>query len=197
MRSSVRGFTLIELIVAITLLSMLVLATVTAMRTLATTQELLEARVERMSETTQVSRFLRGVITSAVPVKVTELGVPSGYFFQGEQDSLQWMAPLPWPGPGGGVGAIKLERDGTDLVVKAQPGSQVPAWSEDDTSFILVDEVEEFSLAYRSSAYAEWQAHWYSGGSAEMPFPSHLRLRLKAQGRYWPDVIVSFEQAEL
>lgn len=192
-----RGFTLIEVVVAISILSLIVLAIVTAMRSLATTQSRLEARAEQASNVLQVSRFLQRNLSSSVAVQIIQMGRFSGYLFGGTQDRLMWVAPLILPGIPGGVSVIRLIKQDDQLLVQVRPGADRPAWNEADPTFVLLNEVESFTVAYRANAYAEWMPSWGEGVNAEMPMPSHVRLRLKVAGRFWPDIIVAIDSGPL
>ena len=57
-----RGFTLVEVVVALTILSLIMLATVTGLRTLANTQGTLERVTARIDEVRTVSGFLRDLM---------------------------------------------------------------------------------------------------------------------------------------
>ena len=69
-----RGFTLIEMMIALTLFSMMMLAIVAAMRTLGNTQSTLEQVTGRVDEIRGVSEFLRNSLSMAMPV--VRLGSP-------------------------------------------------------------------------------------------------------------------------
>ena len=61
-----RGFTLVEVMVALTILSLVMMATVTGLRTLANTQGAIERTTNRVDEIRSVSSFLRDLLESAV-----------------------------------------------------------------------------------------------------------------------------------
>ena len=61
-----RGFTLIEMSVALVVLSLIMLATVTALRTLGNTQVAVDRLTLRNDEIRSVSSFLRDALESAI-----------------------------------------------------------------------------------------------------------------------------------
>ena len=61
-----RGFTLVEVVVALAVLSLIMLATVTGLRTLGNTQVAVDRQVDRVSELRAVSSFLRDSFGAAV-----------------------------------------------------------------------------------------------------------------------------------
>lgn len=61
-----RGFTLVEVMVALSILSLLLLATISALRTFGNTQVSVEKLTNRVDEVRTVSGFLRDTLQSAV-----------------------------------------------------------------------------------------------------------------------------------
>ena len=66
----------------------------------------------------------------------------------------------------------------------AVPGAQ-PDWSRSEAR-PLVEGLEEFSLQYRGAFGGTWHDAW----TALEP-PSTLKMVIKANGRYWPEIIVN------
>lgn len=190
-----RGFTLIEVVVSISILAMLVLATVTAMRSLASTQKKLENKVEYVAQMAAVSRYLRSSIERARPEGVMTFGQASAVHFLGGTQSMQWVSPMPVPGQQG-LWVSRLELSGKQLILRLAPGIEPPNWSDDDISYVLVSDVEEFAIAYRASRYAPWVSLWSEDGGQALPaeLPSHAKLQLKVAGRYWPELVINLQR---
>ncbi|WP_020208131.1 prepilin-type N-terminal cleavage/methylation domain-containing protein [Gilvimarinus chinensis] len=198
MRTNVRGFTLVEVVVAITILSLIILATVTAMRTLADTQTKLETKIDQVSTMVAVTQYLRKTIADAQPVTLFEFGAPVGIYFYGTKDSIRWATPIAIPEQSRGVLGVSLS-----LVDGKVTFNLDSTLSESDinsagskTSYTLLEGVEELSVRYRSSVYGEWLDDW-GVQRAENQLPSHISLRLKVSGRYWPEIIIATSQAGL
>jgi general secretion pathway protein J len=187
-----RGFTLIEVVVALTIFSLIMAATVSAFRTLAVTQVTVDTVAARNDQLRAVSSFLRDAFESAV------LGATSGRtslggslternVFEVSAESLIWRTAMLFGEASGGAYVVRVAREGADLVLRWQQmggyGELAP-W-EDVPSRVLVDDLEEFSVAYRT-AYGE---PWMSGQSVSLT-PQWVRLRLKASDRYWPDLVM-------
>ncbi|MDO6746792.1 prepilin-type N-terminal cleavage/methylation domain-containing protein [Gilvimarinus sp. 1_MG-2023] len=188
MTSNSRGFTLVEVVVSIAILSMIVLATVTAMRTLALTQETLQRKSDGTSSMVAVTRFLRGSLGSNQAIMKSRHGLPAGQYFIGDENEVEWLAPVPFPGASGGGWQLKLSKLDTDLMLRYRKDKSNQHWTEEDASYILVKDVEEFNVAFRANAYSEWLEAWGEGLSAGMP--SHVKFQLKVAGRYWPELIL-------
>lgn len=192
--SRARGFTLVEVVVAISILSMLVLATVTGMRSLALTQQKLEAKAGQVAQMVAVSRYLRSSIGEARR-GVGPWAVDSAVHFIGGREFMQWVSPMPVPNQQG-LWVSRLEWRDNQLLIRFKPGIEVPEWSEDDLTYVLASDVEEFALAYRKSVYADWQPDLTGGEQAlAANLPSHVRLQLKVAGRYWPEIIIQLQRS--
>ncbi|MBK6738944.1 MAG: prepilin-type N-terminal cleavage/methylation domain-containing protein [Haliea sp.] len=96
-----RGFTLLEVMLALVLLSMVMVATIAAMRTLGNTQAAIEEVTGRVDEIRVVSQFLRNTIGAAMPVmregrvgETTEDFADMGTYFWGDRTQLVWVSPL-------------------------------------------------------------------------------------------------------
>ncbi len=186
---SSRGFTLIEMIVALTILSLVVLATVTALRTLATTQTTLNYRSEKASEMRAVTGFLRRSLKQSTSIPLAPLKSPGATYFFGDEKELRWAAPLSVSGGSGGLSALKLFIN-TDLqlVVLIEPYLERSEW-EGITPLVLVGEVQALSFFYRLSVDDPWQAQW--DPYLEKQSPSHVKVSIQAGDKYWPEVIVA------
>src|SRR5450830_1504104 len=92
-----RGFTLVELLVAMSLLSLVMLALVSALRTAAQTEERVDRKLQSADELRLVSSFLREVL-GRISVQKTPLVKQAGdspYFFRGEPNEISWLGVLP------------------------------------------------------------------------------------------------------
>ncbi|MDP5052629.1 MAG: general secretion pathway protein GspJ, partial [Congregibacter sp.] len=53
----------------------------------------------------------------------------------------------------------------------------------------LVEDVQEFAVAYRREFDGDWIADWDGRGP-----PGWVRLRVRAGERYWPDIVMEVAQ---
>jgi general secretion pathway protein J len=190
-----RGFTLVEVMVSLAVLSLILLATVSALRTFANTQGSLERKIARVDEIRSVSSFLRDALQANVSASGEEsqglsLGGVStqSAFFRGNSRSVEWKAPMIFGEGYGGTLLVRLAREQNQLTLRWQD----PPENDDDfepdwrgtPSRVVIDNVEEFGIAYRQ----EYDQNWEGGIAIEEP-PVMLRLTIKSSGRYWPDLI--------
>ncbi len=186
-----RGFTLIEVVVALTILSLIVLATLTAMRTLGQTQAKLESRAENTARMRAVSDFLRHNLEQARPVLLFQFGVSSGRYFYGTQQELIWAVPMPIPGMQGGLASVNMRvNEDNQLVLLVREGVNFMPWG-DETAYVLANFVTELDIGYRASRWDEWVSEW---PMEENP-PSHVRINIRVGERYWPELIMAIPQS--
>jgi|SRR5690554_689817 len=190
-QSDQRGFTLIEVVVAVTILSLILLATLTAMRTLAQTQTKLTERAENSARLRAVSGFLRRNLEQAHPVQLFQFGQPAGRYFQGDREHLIWAVPMPIPGMQGGLASINLQlNEDQQLLIQVRDGVDFTPWG-DEPPYILANQVTALELHYRASRWDDWVEEW----PMSQQLPSHVRINIRVQERYWPELIVAMPQS--
>ena len=189
-----KGFTLVEVVVALAILSLVMLTTITGLRTLANTQTALDRMTGRIDQVRTVSSFLRDTLESAAIGSSGAGGLALGgssresAYFELTADSLTWKSTILIGESFGGTLLLRVAREDDLLVLRWQePGpSGEPAqdWSQAQER-TLVEDLEEFELAWREQAGDRWQQQWEAGAVA-----GWVRLQLRASGRYWPDLIM-------
>ncbi|NMG53970.1 prepilin-type N-terminal cleavage/methylation domain-containing protein [Aromatoleum aromaticum] len=202
-----RGFTLVEIIIALSLLSLIMLALVAALRTFGESGSRLEARSERADDMRLVSGFLRRIVSEASVAHPRKLDdgteVPD---FLGEPQALEWLAPMPARHGVGGLHWLRLsvrsEAEGFDLALQwvpfvpplqafaADPDAR-PDW-EDESARVLVRRLDSFSVAYQRLGRSDWQDNW----SDAAVLPGRVAFKLRIGGASWPDLIVPVLAAE-
>ncbi|MBA6414269.1 prepilin-type N-terminal cleavage/methylation domain-containing protein [Parahaliea sp. F7430] len=187
-----RGFTLVEVVVALAVLSLIMLATVSALRTFANTQTSLDRVIERIDETRTVSSFLRSLVASAAQGQYEgglTLGGPpeNSSFFFADESFMTWKATVLFGENFGGTYLLRVQRQGDALVLLWQEPSNDNSnvdWS-DAASRQLISGLQEFSLAFRPNFVDDWVTKWEPGAP-----PALVRLRIKTRDRYWPDLVM-------
>lgn len=192
LRTGSAGFTLIEVLIALTLFSLIMLSTVTGFRTLARTQLATDEVLLRNDEVRAVSTFLRDAFESAV------LGSTRGSTSVGgsprqrtvfalNETSMEWRTGLQFGESTGGAYIVRVAREGDDLTLRwqqmdrfgrLQPWEEVPART-------LVEEIQEFSIAYRPAYGDPWLTE-----PPTTRAPEWVRLRIRKADRYWPDLVM-------
>ncbi len=196
-----RGFTLLEVMLAVTLLSMVMVATIAAMRTLGNTRASVEQLTERVDEIRIVSEFLRNTIGAAMPLARAghseEFSTEQSYgtFFAGDATHLTWAAPLVAGADMGGVFVLHLAQVDESLELRWLPyQSDVAAldWSTAEPRKLLPS-VEDFQVGYLGAYGQEWMDTWE--GSQRNPVA--VRISIRARGRYWPELVIRLNGDEM
>jgi general secretion pathway protein J len=191
-----RGFTLVEVMVALTILSLVMMATVTGLRTLANTQVAIERAAHRIDEIRSVSSFLRDILGSAVvgedPGGLGRITGEVTYFLWGS-DFLELESTVLFGERYGGSYLIRVGKENSALVLRWQepPASGVPEDWEGASSRVMIENLEEFSLAIRGEYGEDWSSRTSVGDES---LPVLVRLQMKAAGRDWPDLILQVQR---
>jgi len=188
----VSGFTLVEMMVALAVMSMIMLATVTALRTLGSTQVSLERVTVRNDEIRSVSAFLRDALESAV-LGTSTGGLSAGgglgdfTIFEARPSSLMWKTTLLMGESMGGSFVVRVALEEQDVVLRWQQAGSPGELREWNTApqRTLVTDVDQFAVAYRRGFGGTWEQEWDRRGA-----PDLVRLRIQADERFWPDIIM-------
>ena len=191
-----RGFTLVELVIALTLVSLIMLGLLSAMRALGDTGTRLEGRALKADELRLVTAFLRQSLGSASPRAdpVSGDGTLSVHF-EGAGQTLQWLGVMP---PRHGVGGLThmrlglIER-GQVLALQYQPFDPLqpqPDWSGIEPHW-LVEGVEGFALRYQALEGGQWRSEW----SDAAYIPGRVQLAIEDGEGAWPLIVVQLQHA--
>jgi len=193
--SKQKGFTLVEVVIALTILSLIMLATLTALRTFADTQERLQRVTERLDEMRLVTKLLRRTIGQAVPVSRVKEEEAFGSYFYGDGTELFWTTPMSGPGLGG-LKVLHLAADTEgQLVLQIADyltGAEEPDWSGLD-QHLLVEELDSLLLAYREGPEADWVDQWELSPTS----PYSVKILISAHGRFWPEIVMNLNDGKM
>jgi general secretion pathway protein J len=202
-----RGFTLVEVMIALVIFSMMMVATISALRAFGNTRLTVERLTGRVDEIRLLSGFLRQTMGAAMPVArygrlagPGEAGPGSGVYFSGRPDEMVWVAPIAAGAGFGGVYIFRLSLDQRQLVLRwhpYNPDASVVDWQTVERR-VLLENVEDLRFGYRGSRASRldgplWQDNWVN----TLGNPAVVRLSLKAGGRYWPEMVVRLDAGEL
>lgn len=117
---TLRGFTLLEVMLAILLLAMLLAGTFGAVRTATRATQSGEAAVDRINRMRVAQEFLRHQLSRIMPLGFDrDDSTAVNFVFEGDEKSMRYVAPMPGYLSKGGpyVQTLDLERDGRGLAL--------------------------------------------------------------------------------
>jgi general secretion pathway protein J len=199
--TSARGFTLIEMLVALTLISLISVAMVQAFR--FSQRSLLQAK--RMDNDVRsvaaAQRFLRRVLEEAYPFEPAAGAAARG--LQGDGEHLAFTAPA--PAADGAIGLLRytmrVDKDGAqpNLIVQWQLDRNGDAAGTENQprSEVILAGVKSLQIAYLEpvdprdpGATPEWRSSW----TERQRMPALVRVHVEfdhQDRRRWPDLIVA------
>ncbi|RMD61464.1 MAG: prepilin-type N-terminal cleavage/methylation domain-containing protein [Alphaproteobacteria bacterium] len=203
-----RGFTLIEMLVALTLAGLVSVALLGGLRFGTRVWQAGDAKAEAQAEIEAIQGLLRRHITQAVmpePVAPVSGTLPA---FIGTSDRLHIVSIVPAHVGVGGLYRIEIAvREGPDgnrrleLLWRLYRPNQVrelddmPEAQETPVGGrrILLDDVREAAFAYYGQRDGTDRPEWHEEWDGRMGLPALIALRLKfatGRGRQWPEFVV-------
>ena len=196
-----RGFTLIEVLLAITLLAMLMLGAYAGIRTATRAAHSGQAQIDRTNKLRVTQEFLRRGLSQTLAIAYEKDTAGKLTVFEGKPDKITFVAPMPgYLGKGGPyVQQIELERDrgtrkltfrhmllngytkeGHDKIDSVEPVTLLE--NIDDATF-------EFRGLDETGKTGDWDDEWTRNGVA----PQLIRLKLRFTREYaqaWPELVI-------
>lgn len=190
-----RGFTLVEVVVALALLSLVMLVLGSSIRSMGGSAERIDARMATIDEMRVATTFLREIVGRTAPQRLEPPA--TGLLFAGSADGVSWVGVMParFGASGRHFFRLAVERvsDGSAaLVLRFIPWrweqTVLPDWSQAQ-SRVLVRNASAAAFSYEGNGLGQgWLPAW---PAAEKRLPSRLRLQLTAAGSEWPPLILA------
>jgi len=197
-RVNQRGFTLLELLVALVVLGLLVATAYAGLRSAANSWERAETRIQANEDQRAVTRFLRRTFAEITPLAHVEQGAWT-VWFEGTNERLVFTSTLPALAAPGGVQemALAVDRDEASgrrgLVLTWQPLDPESEPGDFDspsrTSYLLAEGVENLSIDYFGAREEQEDARWHSNWAAQRRMPTLVRLVVERRQQHWPVIV--------
>lgn len=202
-----RGFTLVEVLVAVSLLSIIMVALGSAMRTIAQTEVRVDQRVQRMDDMRVTVRLLRQVVGRVSGRKMPAQDATGGQVvpFRATRTSLEWVGIMPArPGVGGRYFfRLQLENGsaGPGLVLRYLPWSpetpKLPDWSL-ASSVVMGHGISGMEVQAegrpppgRGQGADAWPRGWVAGWPVAEHLPERVRILLADEAGPWPPIVIT------
>jgi general secretion pathway protein J len=189
-----RGFTLIEILLAVSTLAVVVLMATGALRVGLRAWESGQRRVDRQQEGRALVELISDALAGASPYQGRlDISPERVVLFEGEPDEIRFVTnapPLMLDAPAVPFHAVVLGRKGQDalrLVERLVPSDEpfTPGLER-----VLSRSVTRFTLAYRDESGA-WQERWNAREAGGLPTAVRLELAIAGLGRATPSLVVA------
>lgn len=208
---TMRGFTLVELLVALMLLSLIALGLGGAMRTISQTQERVDLRTEQWERQYSAIQFVRQVLSQVSGQRRPNDQVQPGQgatYFVGLPQEMQWLGTMPANFGSGGRAHMRLllqpSAVGSQLVLqykKWEKEAKSLDWSSAQ-SYVLDSGVQNFQIRYQRTSRAEgqqWLSTWErtEKNTTSRDLPTAIQLQVQTEEGAWPLLIVALHQPQV
>jgi general secretion pathway protein J len=197
-----RGFTLVELLLAILLLGLLMAGAWSGITTATKAARSGEALIDRTNRVRVAQEFIRRQIRNALALPyIVDKSTGETRTFEGDGEVLRFVAPMPGYLSRGGAYLQTLElrpapSGGRELVFAHELlngyDPDKPREAERDP-VVLIEDIRSGGFEYRgldeSGKLGDWEDAWDEPGA--QPVLVRLRLRMNERSGYtWPDIVV-------
>ncbi len=194
-----RGFTLVELLVAVALLALVMLGLLTAMRSFAQTETRIDERIRSDEDLRVTEQFLRTILGAVSPrTRSVATGAPRQIDFAGGADELRWIGVMPARHGAGGLYRFRLftrpatAAEPSALMLEFAPyvaGFDAPAQPTSVLTRVMVLDIGEIRFRYLDEPGAEdaWLADWPHSDR----LPRRIGLSVLGISQPWPEIVVS------
>lgn len=201
MRASLRqrGFSLLEVMLAILLLGLLIAGAYSGITAARHSMKSGEALIERVDKVRTVQEFLRRQVSRILPFPYAQEGTKVE-IFQGDGKFMRFVAPMPGYLSRGGAYVQTLEltsgNDGMQLVFTStllNGFSKDKGKASEESTVVLLDRIEEGTFRYRGlnqqGDLMNWGESWKDPSTTPLLVSLDLRLMNGAQVQ-WPQMTI-------
>lgn len=194
-----RGFTLVEVLLAMVLLAAGLALAFATLRAATATVQRGEDLAQRSERVRSVEDFLRRRVTSALPMKFgTDNSTGTALRFVGEPRRMRFVADIPdYLGRGGPyLHDIAVGDGGLTIAFGMVQGGQIVEENAPRAPEPLVRDVRSVRLRYRGlnddGTLTEWQDEWPTAD--RLPLQVSIEIESESAGK-WPPLVVALPQA--
>ena len=201
-----RGFTLLELLIAMTLLGLLMLGLFGGLRLGARVWEAGDTRSVDRARVEAVQRFVRTYLGQARPLAGADRTGDDTIAFIGRRDRLDFATVLPPHLSTGGFAHAALslaEREnGYGLIFEHQAlqrrddGRAELTRLDEAENAVLLDNIEEIEFSYFGQRNRDEDARWTDRWDDDQGLPLLVRVRVvfpESDRRVWPDLTIALK----
>ena len=191
-----KGFTLLEVLVALVMISFLLVMLYGSLYAGARNWRAGEVRAQENDDKRLVLSFIRQVTGEAIPMFRVD-GQDARVMFRGDNSSLQFVSRLPAHHTGSGIYFLKLEQEHDELLLRYTPLVGNNAMFEEDIfvdaeHISLLGNIETFDLDYFGRDTPETGPAWHDDWDSMNSLPELIRLSiLTYEPDSWPPMVIA------
>lgn len=200
MKAPTRGFTLLEVLIALSLTGLLLVMIGSAINASRRSLEISTRYATRLDEVRTAQNFLRSALQQAQAIPIGKTLNAPGWVFQGEPQRLSFAAPLPAALAGGikihALGQVKNVTQAFDLrIAFAQPdASNNDSWGQPQR---LLRQLNNLRMSYRGLDNDQHESTWLATWPWPERLPNCVRIELDASGPVrWPPLVVALHTSQ-
>jgi len=194
-----KGFTLIEVLIAMTLLSIMVVLLFTSLKICADSWEKGESKITDVNEVAVVYNFFQRHLSVAKPLWNDLPAEEKTFSFQGKARSLQFVSAFPASADRSGLQlfSIRMQKEDNEqlvivTVVPFFPVAEGEEWREEEVT--LIKQVSDLKLAYfgadDNGSDGVWQDEWVN----KETLPQLVKINIQLENKiYWPEMIIELK----
>lgn len=208
MKAAAKGFTLVEMLVAVSLLAVIMVALGSSLRTIAQTESRVDQRLDRIDEMRVSVGLMRQLIARVsgrkLQMQTAESGTGQVVQFRASASMIEWVGVMPArPGVGGRhhfrLGVEKAASGQAQLILRFVPwlpeAGNAPDWRRGD-SRVLVHQLTQFNVQAEGRPPAgaplqSWPRGWVEGWPVADQLPERVRLQITDADGPWPPTVIS------
>jgi general secretion pathway protein J len=196
-----RGFTLLELLIAMTLLGLLAGLLFGGLNFGIRVWEKGDTELEKMAELQIAQGLIRRLISRALLSDLAEGEDDDAATFEGTADALRFVGPAPAQSLPGGIYRLSIRADdvsGKSRLVMSwwllDPNEREPRAAEDENVVVLVENIMDVSFAFFGAADEDADSRWRDRWEDMPGLPLLVRIDVtfpEGDRRIWPELVVA------
>lgn len=192
-----RGFTLIEVLIALSLLSVMMLMLFAGLRIGAKSWDKGENKLVQVTEMSSVHNFFHNQLSASLPLWDDFTDKNKQFSFQGTSTTLQFVASLPASSKRLGLQRfnLRLENNQIEVAIKPfYPSLDSNQWKIEAVP--LIDNIARLNIAYFGNEnikeLSQWQTTWDYDH-----LPKLIAIEIESlKGHYWPKIVLKLSNQE-
>ncbi len=201
-RQEIKGFTLLEVLLAMTLLSIMVVLLFSSLRIAAESWNKGEKKIAEVNEKAVVYQFFKQHFSAMKPLWNEFSDDETQFSFQGTSSQMQFVSVLPESAERKGLQLFQLnyvERQTGTLSVNIQPfytAVDEQSWEQDEV--VLLEQIKGFELSYFGRQDLSTGGEWMQSWEQQQTLPLLIKVKISLLDESdWPEMIFATKLSSL